>query len=108
MAKEFAKAFYNSKAWKETRQAVITRDRGRCQLCGKAGNEVDHIKELTEENINNAETALNLKNLRLLCHKCHTHKTREEKSIKKNSYVLDKVVFDENGFPQIAGSPPKN
>ena len=45
MAKEFAKPFYNSKAWRDTRQLIIERDRGRCQECGCAANEVDHIDE---------------------------------------------------------------
>ena len=110
MAKPFAQKFYNSKPWKLAREAVIVRDHGRCQLCGRAGSEVDHIEELTEQNINNPDISLNLDNLRLLCHDCHSKKTKQEeakrKNKKKNWVVLDNITFDKNGFPKLAGSPP--
>ena len=49
MAREFSRAFYKSKAWKETRDYIFIRDKGLCQDClekGKItpGKEVHHIK----------------------------------------------------------------
>ena len=111
MAKEFAKPFYNSKAWKETRQLIIERDRGRCQECGRAANEVDHIEELTKDNIDDTNITLNPDNLRLLCHEWHTRKPTQEQArqhghTQPDDFVLDKIIFDVDGFP-IVGSPPK-
>lgn len=106
MAKEFAKAFYNSGAWQDVRDIRIGMDKGFCQLCGMPGNEVDHIVELTPENINNPEITLNLDNLQTLCHKCHTKKTnREHRKKNPDNNVLDKITFDKNGFP-IKAMPP--
>lgn len=103
MAKEWAKAFYKSKAWQEVRQLRILKDHGLCQVCGRPGNEVDHIIELTPENINDEMIALNLDNLQTLCHKCHRTKTREHFMAgrrKESGTVLDSVRFDSNGFPK--------
>lgn len=102
MAKEFAKAFYNSKAWQDVRQIRIGMDRGLCRRCGRPGNEVDHIIELTPENIDDEKIALNLDNLQTLCHTCHTRKTKAEHrgNINEDARVLDKILFDENGMPR--------
>lgn len=47
------------------RDAVIVRDSGRCQSCGGAGTEIDHIATGSNEP----------GNLQLLCHSCHVKKT---------------------------------
>ena len=99
MAREFAKAFYDSKAWKECRQSYINNmpiyKRGLCEECydkGKytLGKELHHKVLLTPKNIHNPEVALNHKNLILLCFDCHQriHGKRQE----PNEYI-----FDENG-----------
>jgi 5-methylcytosine-specific restriction endonuclease McrA len=51
---------------REVRDAVIARDSGKCQMCGGAGTEIDHI----------ADSSDNLDNLQLLCHACHVVKTQ--------------------------------
>ena len=76
MAKDFAKAFYNSKAWAACRSAYISErrliDGGMCESCGKEpGYIVHHIEPLTAANINNPEVALNHDNLRYDCKECH-------------------------------------
>ena len=68
--------FYNSKAWRKTRQAVIARDDGLCVICRShgvvtVGKEVDHIKPLKAR----PDLGLALDNLRLLCHDCHSRVT---------------------------------
>ena len=47
MAKEWAKPFYNSTAWKKLRMSYIAKVYGLCEWCGEPGYIVDHIKELT-------------------------------------------------------------
>ena len=78
-------------------------DRGICQICGKPGNEVDHIIELTPDNIYDEMIALNLDNLRTLCHRCHTRKTMEGyRGASDVDDALDKIIFDKDGMPRRA------
>ena len=76
MAKEFAKAFYRSKLWKQCRLSYIAYrvsvDGGLCEVChDKTGYIVHHIKQLTSQNINNPDIALTFDNLRFDCKDCH-------------------------------------
>lgn len=96
MAREFSRAFYKGKAWKETREYIFIRDKGLCQDCldkgiVKPGKEVHHIEYLTPENINNLNIALGEDNLRLLCKECH-HRRHN-----KNECVNDGLMFNEYG-----------
>jgi len=69
--KEWAKAFYESKAWRRTRQYIQDRDNGLCARCGGIGEIVHHIKYLTPQNIGDLEISLNPENLELVCRECH-------------------------------------
>jgi len=42
MAREFAKAFYKSAAWKKTREYIFNKYHGLCVNCGNPGEEVHH------------------------------------------------------------------
>jgi len=80
MAKEYARRFYNSKAWKQCRSSFISYrisiDGGMCQQCkDELGFIVDHKEEITPGNINNPDITLNHNNFRYLCLSCHTQKT---------------------------------
>lgn len=82
-AKEFAKAFYNSKAWQKCRASYIAErvmiDGGLCETCHeKPGEELHHDKEIDITNIDNSEITLNHENLKWLCKDCHfaVHKQR--------------------------------
>ena len=46
MAKPWAKAFYNSAAWRDTREAYMVSRHGLCERCGKPGLIVHHRKAL--------------------------------------------------------------
>lgn len=99
IAKEFAKSFYNSKAWKKCRQSYIAKrievDGGLCEECGKeSGYIVHHTIILTPENINNPDIALNHDYLKFDCKACHD---REEEHFVKSVEPL--CVFDEEGQP---------
>lgn len=74
--KEFAKLFYKSKAWQNTRQAYVSSVGGLCERCLQsgmycAGEIVHHKRELTPENINDPAVSLSWDNLELLCRDCH-------------------------------------
>ena len=76
MAKEFAKPFYNSKAWQKCRAAYISHrkaiDGGMCESCHeKPGYIVHHKIELTPENINDPDISLAFSNLKYDCQECH-------------------------------------
>ena len=76
MAREFAKPFYNSGAWRRCRAAFIAErvaiDGGLCQRCGQElGYIVHHKIWLTPENIDNPDITLNHKNLEYVGLVCH-------------------------------------
>lgn len=96
MAKEWAQAFYHSKAWRAIRKRALIRDGFTCRFCGARATAVDHIKELTPENIGDPSISLNLDNLQSLCHDCHTIKTMEDKGIIKPD-CGDEYYFDADG-----------
>lgn len=92
-----AKRFYDSKAWKQVRQAALQRDNYTCQVCwskGKytAGNTVHHIIELLDD----WSLALVLENLQTVCDSCHAEKHPEKllknkKEKKKKSFKVYKA-----------------
>lgn len=97
MAKPYAKKFYNSRQWKECRDAYISSVHGLCEHCFERGKSepgyiVDHIVEISPININDPSVTLNHDNLQYLCLPCHTRKT-----FSKYSPINDDLMFDENG-----------
>ena len=89
MAREWAKKFYTSAAWRRVRREALRREMFTCAICCGQAQEVHHINELTPLNINEPSVALNLNNLVSLCHNCHN-------SITKKSAEQD-YFFDEYG-----------
>lgn len=89
MAREFAKAFYNSAAWKHTSKAYAASKFYLCEKCGHEGYIVHHKKHLTPANINNPEITLSWDNLMYLCLECHNriHGKQDERV----------ALFDSNG-----------
>lgn len=97
MAREFARKFYNSKAWKKCREAYKQSVNGLCERCLKAGkyvpgDEVHHKIYLTPENIDDPYITLSFENLELLCSSCHSIEHNE-----KYSPLREGFGFDENG-----------
>lgn len=97
VAKDYARSFYKSTAWKKCRRSFIggrrSIDGGLCQHCiSRQGYIVDHIIEINPENINNAEITLNHDNLQYLCLECHNTKT-----FKKHFATRADVMFDDQG-----------
>lgn len=97
MAREFARKFYGSRAWKRCRASYILSVNGLCERClanGKyvPGDEVHHKIYLTPKNIDNPEITLSFSNLELLCATCHS-----KEHMSKYDVVREDVMFDENG-----------
>lgn len=89
--RDFAKEFYQSKAWKKTRHFVFERDFGLCCRCGKPGDIVHHKIHLTPANIDDPSISLNVDNLETLCRDCHA--AEHEGTLATDSGL----TFDENG-----------
>lgn len=91
MSKEYARAFYNSVAWKQCREAYRVSVHHLCEQCGGPGYYVHHKVHLTPRNIHNPRVTLSFDNLRLLCASCH-------KNAHCDGYaVSDGLTFDEGG-----------
>lgn len=98
MAKEWARQFYNSKAWKDMRRYILKRDHYTCAHCQCRAAEIHHIKELTPDNIDDINISLNPDNLISLCRDCHAKITKGY-----TGDVRDGFIFDERGnvIPEI-------
>lgn len=89
MAKKSIKPFYDSQKWKIVRQQKMLSANYRCEKCGQVAEEVHHIIEINEININDTNITLNENNLLALCKNCHNQKhDRFRKSV---------IKFDKNG-----------
>lgn len=102
MAKEWAKAFYNSKAWIRCRTSYIAKritiDGGMCEECHKnLGYIVHHKIMLTPENISNPDVALNHRYMEYVCKDCHD--AFEGHGVGGHGKVRPLCMFDENGQP---------
>lgn len=70
------KRFYNTQAWKDTREAYKRSVGGLCEQCLKHGlyvpGEIVHHKiHLDPDNVTDPSVALNFENLELVCRDCH-------------------------------------
>jgi 5-methylcytosine-specific restriction enzyme A len=89
MAKEWARQFYASKAWRDCRKEVLRRDMYTCAYCYARAEEIHHVIPLTSENINDITIALNPDNLIALCHSCHDKITKGFTGDIQEGYVFD-------------------
>ena len=95
--KEFAKGFYTSMPWINTRRAYFKARGGLCERCLAKGlavpaQVVHHKIHLTPENINDPNVTLNWDNLECLCKSCHTeeHQGVKRFSVDKFGHVTAK------------------
>ena len=92
IAKPYAKKFYNSKEWLRCRESYIANVFGLCEHCAGAGYIVDHVEEITPDNITDPNITLNHENLQYLCTPCHNRKT-----FGKYEPTRSDVTFDSEG-----------
>lgn len=93
MAREFARAFYSSRRWKNCRAAYLKSVGGLCERCYRKGlivpaTMVHHSVYLSERNINNPHVTLNWNNLEALCDACHA--AEHEQNMQKRRFYVDK------------------
>ena len=74
--KEWAEQFYNSSAWKDSREAYMQSKGHLCERCSTESDPVvakivHHKIPLSRRNINVPEIALAFANLEALCQNCH-------------------------------------
>lgn len=91
MSKDYAKAFYHSKKWKDTQAAYMMSQNYICERCGNLARIVHHKKYITPKNINNPDITLDWSNLEALCMNCHTYEHL------KNVICSAGVGFTDNG-----------
>ena len=82
--KEYAKWFYLSQVWKDTRDNYVRSVGGLCEECLKdgivtAGVIVHHKIHITPENIHDENITLSHDNLKLVCRDCHAKEHRNKK-----------------------------
>lgn len=97
----WAKPFYNSKAWRDCRDAFFASKFGLCEECGDAGLIVHHKTSLTPVNIHDPEIALSWDNLELLCLECHNR-------AHGGASTAEGLEFDERGNLVESHSPPRS
>lgn len=101
MAKDYAKAFYNSKRWQQCRDSYIAYrisvDGGVCEECGRQqGYIVHHKVALTQSNINDPNVSLDHKKMKYVCKECHD---KYEGHGVGHGKVQPLCIFDESGQP---------
>ena len=96
MAKEYAKAFYNSKAWRKCRDNYMRSVGCLCERCLAKGQYtpakiVHHLTYITPDNIDDPNITLNFNNLEALCWECHDneHEHGRSKFGEKKRFKVD-------------------
>ena len=102
MAKDYAKAFYKTKAWKNCRAGYISSVGGLCERCYRnglivPGDIVHHKIHLTPENIKDPTVALNWKNLECLCRLCHNDEHKGDFLDGRTDLIQKRYRIDEFG-----------
>jgi len=97
--REFAKAFYKSKAWQQCRAGYIAYrrglDGGMCEICQEVpGYIVHHKQHITPHNVNNPDITLSWDNLQYVCKHCHDVEHGYCEQSKPS-----RVTFDTDGNP---------
>ena len=79
--KDWAKAFYLGKSWKQCSRQYMESQHHICERCGEPAKICHHKIYLTRNNINNPYITLSWDNLEALCQDCHNkehHKTEPQ------------------------------
>lgn len=94
MSELWAAAFYKSGVWRAFRRALIQQRGTVCPVCHKdymmdtSKLIAHHIHELTPDNVNDANVALNPDNVELICFDCHNKKHNRFGAGSHNVYLV--------------------
>lgn len=86
--KDYARSFYQSKAWHEVSTLYMCSRNYVCERCGGVAVICHHRQYITPWNINNPDITLNLDNLESLCQECHNQ---------EHSAKVSRAIFDDSG-----------
>lgn len=106
MAKEWARQFYDSIAWRRQREAYRRHVHGICELCGEPGEIVHHKRELTPRTIRDPEETLGFDNLQLVCRDCHAKVHGDRIGRPRANDAPKGMRFDARGELVAEGTPP--
>lgn len=91
MAREFAKSFYNSKEWINSRNGYIQSKNYICERCGGIATICHHKEHLTPNNIDDLEVTLKWDCLQAVCLDCHNRIHGNGDTTREG------LMFDNNG-----------
>ncbi|MCL2189825.1 MAG: HNH endonuclease [Defluviitaleaceae bacterium] len=99
--KDWAKSFYQSKAWIKCRKSYLISANYLCERCNEIAVIAHHRIYLTPHNINDPTITLAHSNLEALCQDCHNKE--HHKAVRQ----AGRYAFDEAGnVVQPPSSPP--
>ncbi len=107
MAKEWAKAFYNSARWMKARNAYIQErtatDGGLCEECHRdVGYIVHHRVPLKPENIMDPRISLGRDNMEYVCKQCHdAFEGHGQGGRGRKRHIRPECMFDADGQPVL-------
>lgn len=91
--KEWARAFYESNSWTDTREAYMLSQHWVCERCGEPAKICHHKTWLTRENISNPYIALGWDNLEALCQDCHNKEHHKKERATRYTFDADGNVI---------------
>ena len=97
MAKDYARTFYDSQAWRRTREAYLQSKHYICEDCGGTASVVHHITYIKPWNVNDPSITLNWDNLKAVCEKCHAEEHSRDLKKRGGEARLNGIAFDEEG-----------
>lgn len=89
--KDYARAFYNSRQWRQTQAAYMASQNYVCERCKGPASIVHHKIYITPQNIHDPNVTLSWDNLEALCQDCHNEEHHSARSCTPGTY------FDEFG-----------
>lgn len=91
--KEWARSFYLSKSWEDTRNAYMLSQHRVCERCGEPAKICHHKTWLTPKNIRDAYITLGWDNLEALCQDCHNREHHLKVKVKRYTFADDGSIL---------------
>lgn len=89
MAKDWARAFYHSPAWKRCRRLFLGSKHWLCERCGGPAKVAHHKTYLTPDNIDDPKVTLSWSNLEALCEDCHNKEHHTTVTATRPGFAFD-------------------